>query len=251
MANGRADDLADRLPRVQRGVGILEDHLHLASQRSQGAALQLRDVLSVEADRFRPWRRAGGARGERWSTFRSRTRRRARASRPCWTVKLTSSTAWTWPTVRCRSPEWIGKRFVRCSTSTSGPRSVLVGAGGDLRRRGLTRHTATAMRASRRSVHRRRLSVDGQMAGLGWPPPRSRNSGRSWSQGAKRCGHRGWNGQPGGTLISDGGEPSIGTGARPSRRRAGSTRGGPTCTGAAAGRRSPPSRRAPSSDPRT
>ena len=32
-----ADYLTDPLARIQRGVGILEDHLHLAPQRPQGA----------------------------------------------------------------------------------------------------------------------------------------------------------------------------------------------------------------------
>ena len=47
----RTDDLADRLARVQRRVGILEDHLHLAPQRSQLARRQLGDVAPVETDR--------------------------------------------------------------------------------------------------------------------------------------------------------------------------------------------------------
>ena len=37
------------------------------------------------------------------------------------------------------------------------------------------------------------------------------NAGISLSHGSKRCGQRGWNGQPGGTRMSDGGAPSIGT----------------------------------------
>ena len=48
-----ADDLADALARVQRRVGVLEDHLHLAAQRLQLAALQADDLLAVEAHRAR------------------------------------------------------------------------------------------------------------------------------------------------------------------------------------------------------
>ncbi len=45
-----ADRRADRFARVQRRVRVLEDHLHLAPDRLQPRALQLRDVLTVEAD---------------------------------------------------------------------------------------------------------------------------------------------------------------------------------------------------------
>src|ERR1017187_8529741 len=43
------DDPADRLARVQRRVGVLEDHLHLAADRLQPRAPQLRDVATLEA----------------------------------------------------------------------------------------------------------------------------------------------------------------------------------------------------------
>ena len=46
---GLADDRADRLARVQRRVGVLEDHLHLAAHRLQRRALDVRDVLPVKA----------------------------------------------------------------------------------------------------------------------------------------------------------------------------------------------------------
>ena len=38
IANGCADDLPDRLARVQRRVRVLEDHLHLAPQRAAARA---------------------------------------------------------------------------------------------------------------------------------------------------------------------------------------------------------------------
>src|SRR4051812_10252751 len=49
-AQRRTDDVADRLPRVQRAVRVLEDDLQLASERAQLALLQLRDVLALEQD---------------------------------------------------------------------------------------------------------------------------------------------------------------------------------------------------------
>jgi hypothetical protein len=45
-----ADDLRDPLAWVQRGERVLEDHLHVASQRPQVAAAGVRDVLAAERD---------------------------------------------------------------------------------------------------------------------------------------------------------------------------------------------------------
>ncbi len=47
---GLPDDVADRHPRVQRGVRVLEHHLDVAAYGSQRAAGQLRDVLAPVAD---------------------------------------------------------------------------------------------------------------------------------------------------------------------------------------------------------
>ncbi len=44
------DDVADRHARVQRRVGVLEDHLHLAAHLAHLAAVQLGQVLAVEDD---------------------------------------------------------------------------------------------------------------------------------------------------------------------------------------------------------
>ena len=44
------DDGADRLARVQRGVRVLEDHLHVSTQLPELAPLEVRDVLAVEPD---------------------------------------------------------------------------------------------------------------------------------------------------------------------------------------------------------
>ena len=49
-ADRLADDAADRVPRVQRRVGILEDHLHPSPQRAQLALVEPRDLLAVEDD---------------------------------------------------------------------------------------------------------------------------------------------------------------------------------------------------------
>ena len=45
-----ADDGADRVPGIERGVGILEDHLDLAPQRAHLALPQMGDVMAVDHD---------------------------------------------------------------------------------------------------------------------------------------------------------------------------------------------------------
>ena len=45
-----ADHASDRVARVQRGVRILEDHLHPLAQRPQLAFAEVRDVRAVEDD---------------------------------------------------------------------------------------------------------------------------------------------------------------------------------------------------------
>src|SRR6201999_1004213 len=47
----RSDDRADRVPWVQRGVGVLEDHLDVAADLAHLAAPQTTDLAPVEADR--------------------------------------------------------------------------------------------------------------------------------------------------------------------------------------------------------
>ena len=47
---GLGDDRPDRLAGVQRRVGVLEDHLQIAVECLQPAALALGDVLSLEQD---------------------------------------------------------------------------------------------------------------------------------------------------------------------------------------------------------
>ena len=49
----RGEDLADALAGVQRGLRVLEDHLHLAADRLHLPATGLGDVLAMEADRAR------------------------------------------------------------------------------------------------------------------------------------------------------------------------------------------------------
>ena len=46
----RAHDRPHRVPGIERGVGILEDHLDLAPQRAHPALPQVRDVVAVDHD---------------------------------------------------------------------------------------------------------------------------------------------------------------------------------------------------------
>lgn len=49
------DDVAHRLPRVERRIRVLEDHRHLAAPRPQRPALKLGDVLTLELNRAIGW----------------------------------------------------------------------------------------------------------------------------------------------------------------------------------------------------
>ena len=75
------DNVGDLAPRVEGGDRVLEDHLQLRPGPAQLLARQ--GVRSVPSKTTSPTS-AGRARGwpGRWSTCRSRTRRRGRASRP-------------------------------------------------------------------------------------------------------------------------------------------------------------------------
>ena len=50
-----ADDLADALPGIERGVGVLKDHLHVAPQRPQGPLGELGELDALELDRPGSW----------------------------------------------------------------------------------------------------------------------------------------------------------------------------------------------------
>ena len=55
-----ADDRADRVPRVQRGVRVLEDHLDLAAQRQHLPVRQVADVVRPRTSSTRRWGRRAG-----------------------------------------------------------------------------------------------------------------------------------------------------------------------------------------------
>jgi hypothetical protein len=50
QADREADDLAHGAARVQRGVGILENHLHMPPDRPQLVFFEMGDILPFETD---------------------------------------------------------------------------------------------------------------------------------------------------------------------------------------------------------
>ena len=222
------DDRADRLARVQRRVGVLEDHLHLAPQRLQLRARERARcpgrrsvIVPLVGSSRRIIRRAVvrlAAAGladdpERLAAHARRTtRRRPRARRRpgCWKT----------------IPRVIGKCLTRSRTSTS----ALAHAGSSSsRRRGRARLRGqlaraqlapTAACASRLAAGRRR----GARARPGTGS--SCGSTRRWR--SRTYGQRGWNEQPLGSVIRLGGRPGIGTsGSSRGRSRRGIERSRP------------------------
>ena len=111
------------------------------------------------------------------------------------TLSVTSSTACTSPALRENTPEATGKRLVSPSTSISGSLHAL------------TRRPPAATAA--RSAQRRRFASGSRWQASAWPPSLLEQRRTLCQQRSKRCGQRGWNAQPGGRWMTDGGEPSI------------------------------------------
>ena len=183
-----ADDLADALARVQRRVGVLEDHLDLARAGAQLAAREPDELLALELDRAR--------RSARAAADRAAQRRLAAAGLPdeaerlaLGQVKLTSSTARTRPTSRSiRIPDLIGKCLTRWSTSSSGApsRSRLIRAQAPARSGPLDLALLLLFLRSRASSGRRASGASARRASSGGSSPHASNA----------CGQRGRNRQP-------------------------------------------------------
>jgi len=54
-AQGQAEDLSDCLARIERGIRILENKLHLGAQRAEFAPGQVRDVTPAEKNLPLAW----------------------------------------------------------------------------------------------------------------------------------------------------------------------------------------------------
>ena len=198
-----ADDLRDGLPRIERRIGVLEDHLHLASQRTEPTVGQVRDVLALEPDRsgcrIEETQHQAGCRRLAAAGLADDPERLASADRQRDVFDRVNPSV-----LRANTPCRTGKCFVTWSSATtaSSP-GALIG-----------RPSAAPRDEPTRSCAFLRL---GGNSGRGGRPATSASSGSSIGQGANWWAHRGWNGHPLGTLRREGGEPSIGTSF--SRRR--------------------------------
>ena len=117
------DEVADAHARIERGVGVLEDHLHVAAHRLALARGRAR-AGCARRSRCRRCRARGRRAPWRWSTCRSRIRRPAPASRSAAIEKLTPSTAWTRRSTRPKKPPCRSKRTCRSRTAATGGRLV-------------------------------------------------------------------------------------------------------------------------------
>ena len=111
------------------------------------------------------------------------------------TLSVTSSTACTSPARREKTPVATGKRFVRPSTSISGSPT--------------TAHAPIPSRTRLALGPEPALGVGVEVAGVRVAALHVLERRPDLVQGSKRCGQRGWNAQPGGRWMTDGGEPSI------------------------------------------
>ena len=161
------DRRADRHPRVERRVRVLEDHLHVAAHRAQLALRQPRDVGAVERDR-------AGARLEQ-AQDRAAERRLAAARFADEAERLAAPDLEI--DLRYRAHRVAGRTCATARHAGSCDQARL--GRGDLRRE-VFRHAAS--RGRRRSVTRSlRRRIDRKMAAH----ERRRRAGRA---AARRCG---------------------------------------------------------------
>ena len=104
------DDAPDPAARIERGVGVLEDHLDAPAVRPEGGRRQVADRQIADPDRAPDRARGGAGSSARPSTCRSRIRRRGPSVSPRRTAKPTSSTAWTSRPRRKKPAAAIGLR---------------------------------------------------------------------------------------------------------------------------------------------
>ena len=219
-----ADDRADRAPRVQRRVRVLEDHLHLAPQRL--------DVARAESPRSRGRRSAtepdvGSSRrsssravvdlpqplspddAERLAAHARRTRRRRRRA-----PRRAAADE-----VAALDRELLDEVADLRSALAAGAGAAADPAWSSRRRSFAASPIGTAARArsgsspAARRCHSSLRVCAGSRQATSWSASPSTGSsfGSTRLCASRTNGQRGWNEQPDGRLISDGGRPSIGT----------------------------------------
>ena len=237
LAHGPPDDLAHAHARIERAVGILEDHLHAAALVARALARRRPERLAVEAGRPRSWAHGGPRCSARASSCRCRSRpRRQDSGRPS-SSNDTSSTA------------------IRDVCDAAAPADAPAVARHEVAHRERARRRrgrrAPAARLAQRdgladaSARRRRAAASSARAS---PPAcrRARGARRGSASIRNRSGRR--TTQPCGRFHGSTAVPGMPTGrTAPCRARAGSPRAAGACTDAAGGgrarRRRPPRRR--------
>ena len=193
------DDLPDRHPRIQRAVRILEDHLHLATDRTQRVLVERRQVASLEEDLTagRPLELQDASAGRRLAApgLADEPEGLAAADLEAHAVDGTDEAA--------SAPEQSAADLEVFHQIR------------DLQERDAVAHVRAAVRA------RSRFSAS--QHALTWPPVfTSRNGGTSTWHRSTAKPHRGVNEHPLGSRVRSGGWPSMGS----SRARRGSSRRG-------------------------
>ena len=182
---------AHRHARVERGVGVLEDHLHaLASARASRCRRAPADPRPRSGP-GRPRARAGAAPGGRPSTCRSPIRRPAPASRPA----------------RDGSRPRRRRAHGRRPAERAAPhREMLDQVLGAQQRSSERAHVATT-RVTRRTC--RRAAPARRPAGVRWPGATSTSGGAASRQAGSTKGQRAAKRQPSGGRVMSGTRPSI------------------------------------------
>ena len=215
-----ADDRADGLARVQRRVRVLEDHLHLAPQRQQRAPVRVWRCRTPSIDD-----RAAGRLEQPRDQARGRGLAAARLADEAERLALVD--------VERDAVDGLHGADLLLEDDPLADREVLDEVA-HLDER-LAAHGATSSAASRPATER---ASAGSLPSCSSRQTRRRVVGRQQAAndvlgvvrdrlelgvGRARCasrtyGQRGWNEQPPGSVISDGGRPEIGTSSSPRGR---------------------------------
>ena len=176
---GSATMSPTRHPRIQRRVRVLEDHLHVAAAARAALALQLRDVLAVEASRAAGRLEAAAGCAGRVDLPQPDSPTRPSVS-PAATSKLTPSTA---------------RHVARPARTVQRPAAEVLG-------RAHFEHDVTRSRSAAAAWSRaRRASSAGSRQAPGEPSPTRASSGGAPTQRVD-LGQRGANRQPGGSAFA-------------------------------------------------
>src|SRR5581483_2260535 len=201
---GSADDAADGLARVQRGERVLEDHLHVPTPLAERPALQVRDVLALELDLA-----LGHVVQPHDHASEGRLAAPGLAHEPDGLARVD---------VQVHTVDGVDVADVLLEDDPAGNREVLLDAAKPdqrlagricLRCRAFA-HLDAHRRAMTSSWKMRSLSASDRWQADAWCPSIGISLGTSTLQRSNAYGQRGWNAQPGGTRISDGGNPLMG-----------------------------------------